>query len=104
MSIRTKDVLTERQAAQCFAAPASAPQRQYEALRACFHERLPSAEVTRRFGYAPGSCRVLCHPFRHAAGQRPSLLAVPRPGPNQAHARDLVRERAVALRKQYLSV
>jgi len=104
MNIRTKDGLTDRQAAQFFAAPDSAPQRQYEALRAFFLDCLPSAEVARRFGYSPGSFRVLCHQFRHAADQRNAFFAVRRPGPNQAPARDLVRERAVVLRKQYLSV
>jgi hypothetical protein len=104
MSIRTKDGLTDRQAGQFFAAPDSAPQRQYEALRAFFHERLSSAEAARRFGYSPGSFRVLCHQFRHDDTKRDTFFAVPRPGPNHAHARDLVRERVVALRKQYLSV
>jgi hypothetical protein len=104
MSIRTKDGLTDRQAGQFFAAPDSAPQRQYEALRAYFLEHLPSAEVARRFGYSPGSFRVLCHHFRHDAKKRAAFFAFARPGPNHAAARDLVRERAVALRKQYLSV
>ena len=104
MSIRTKDGLTDRQAAQFFAAPDLAPQRQYEALRAFFLDHLPSAEVARRFGYSPGSFRVLCHQFRHDADKRNAFFAVPRPGPNHAPARDLIRERAVALRKQYLSV
>jgi len=34
--------------------------RQYEALRAYFVDELPSKEVAERFGYAPGSFRVLC--------------------------------------------
>lgn len=104
MSIRTKDGLTEPQATQFFAAPDTAPQRQYEALRAYYVEHLPSAEVARRFAYSPGAFRVLCHQFRHDAAKRNAFFAVPRPGPNQAPARDLVRERAVALRKQYWSV
>jgi hypothetical protein len=104
MSIRTKDGLTDMEAAQFFAAPEVVPQRQYEALRAFFLEGLPSAEVARRFGYSPGSFRVLGHHFRHDADKRNAFFAVPRPGPNQAPVRDLVRERAVALRKHYLSV
>ena len=104
MSIRTKDGLTDSQATQFFAAPETAPQRQYEALRAYYVEHLPSAEVARRFAYSPGAFRVLCHQFRHDDDKRNAFFAVPRPGPNQAPARDLVRERAVALRKQYLSV
>src|SRR5260370_7263041 len=104
MNIRTKDGLTDREATQFFAAPESAPQRQYEALRAFFLERLSSADVALRFGYSPGSFRVLCHEFRHDADKRNAFFAVPRPGPNHAPVRDLVRERAVGLRKQYLSV
>ena len=38
--------------------------RQYEALRAYFVEGIPSREVAARFGYTPGSFRVLCHHFR----------------------------------------
>ena len=104
MTIRTKDVLTDLQAAQFFAAPELAPQRQYEALRAFYFEKLRSADVARRFGYSPGSFRVLCHQFRHDAGKRDAFFAAPRLGPNHAPVRELVRERAVALRKQYLSV
>jgi hypothetical protein len=104
MSIRTKDDLTDLEAARFFAAPESVPQRQYEALRAYFFEKLPSTEVAQRFGYSPGSFRVLCHEFRHHADKRNAFFAVPRPGPNQAPARDLIRERVVALRKRYLSV
>lgn len=104
MSIRTKDGLTDLQAAQFFAAPETAPQRQYEALRAYFVEQAASAEVARRFGYSAGSFRVLCHQFRNDPGKRDAFFAASRQGPQRAPARDLVRERAVALRKQYLSV
>ena len=37
---------------------------QYEALRAFFIEGLPSAEAATRFGYTPGSFRVLVHHFQ----------------------------------------
>jgi hypothetical protein len=104
MTISTKDGLTDRQAALFFAAPESAGQRQYEALRAFFVEQLPSAEVARRFAYSPGAFRVLCHQFRHDADKRQAFFAKARSGPDHAPVRDLVRERAVALRKQYLSV
>jgi len=104
MSIRTKDGLTDVEASRFFAAPESARQRQYEALRCFFLDQLPSAEVARRFGYSPGSFRVLCHQFRHHANLRTQFFATPRSGPNHAPARDQVRERVVALRKQYLSV
>jgi hypothetical protein len=104
MTISTKDGLTYRQAADFFAAPESPGQRQYEALRAFFVEQLPSAEVAQRFRYSPGAFRVLCHQFRHDADKRQAFFAKARSGPDHAPVRDLVRERAVALRKQYLSV
>lgn len=104
MSIRTKDGLTDLQAARFFTAPESTTHRQYEALRAYFVDKIASVEVARRFAYSPGAFRVLCHQFRHGAGLRATFFAARRPGPNQAPVRDLVRERAVELRKQYLSV
>ena len=44
--------------------PSNSTHRQYEALRAFFVEGLPSAEAAARFGYTPGSFRVLVHQFR----------------------------------------
>jgi hypothetical protein len=85
-----------------FAEPTASRQRQYEALRAFFHERLPSAEAARRFGYAPGAFRVLCHAFRH--GQLPELFAAPRPGPRAQPKKSRVHEQIVALRKRNYSV
>jgi hypothetical protein len=85
-----------------FAAPATARQRQYEALRAFYLDRLPSAKVARRFGYSPGAFRVLCHSFRH--GALPEFFAATQPGrreqPNKSRARDHI----VALRKRNYSV
>ena len=52
---------------QVFLEPTNATHRQYEALRAFFVDGLPGVEVARRFGYTPGSFRVLVHQFR----QRP---------------------------------
>jgi len=85
-----------------FAEPTAPRQRQYEALRAFFHERLPSAEVARRFGYSPGAFRVLCHAFRH--GQLPELFAAPHPGPRAQPKKSRVHEQIVALRKRNYSV
>ena len=64
-AISTKSVLTISRDSSFFLAPESHLQRQYEALRAFFVEQLPSVEAARRFGYTPGSFRVLCHQFRH---------------------------------------
>jgi len=47
-----------------FTHPAHAWQRRYEALRACFVERLPARVVADRFGYRPGYIRLLKHLFQ----------------------------------------
>src|ERR1700677_3442788 len=104
MNISAKNNLTLLQAAQFFDATESPLQRQYEALRLFFVEGDSSAEVAERFGYTPGSFRVLCHRFRHDRDFRNGFFQVTRPGPNHAPLRDRTRERVVALRKQYLSV
>jgi len=88
--------------AHFFLAPANATHRQYEALRAYFVEHWPSAEVATRFGYTPGSFRVLCHQFRQNP-QRPFFL-LPQKGPRVAPKRDRVRDQVIALRKQNLSI
>ena len=51
--------------ARRFLVPANSTQRQYEALRAFFVDGVPSAEAAARFGYTPGSFRVLVHQFRN---------------------------------------
>src|SRR5450759_1489088 len=48
-----------------FLEPSNSTHRQYEALRAFFVEGVPAAEAARRFGYTPGSFRVLVHQFRN---------------------------------------
>lgn len=88
--------------AKRFLEPVNAIHRQYEALRAYFVEGLPSHEAAVRFGYTPGSFRILCHQFRHdptAAFFLPS-----RKGPRPTPARDQIRDTIVTLRKQNLSI
>jgi transposase len=85
-----------------FAEPATARQRQYEALRAFFLEGVPSAEAARRFGYSPGAFRVLCHSFRHR--QLPDLFATGRTGPREQPRKSRVHDQVVALRKRNYSV
>ena len=104
MNTSTKNNLTDRQASQFFAAPETPQQRQYEALRTYFVDEDPSAEVAQRFGYTPGSFRVLCHRFRHDPDFRQGFFQILRTGPNHAPLRDRTRQLVVALRKQYLSV
>ena len=84
-----------------FLEPSNTAHRQYEALRAYFVEGIPSHEAARRFGYTPGSFRVLCHQFRRDPG-RPFFLAPSkgrRPG-----IQDARREQIIAWRKKNLSV
>lgn len=78
--------------------------RQYEALRAYFVDGMSSAEAARKFGYSPGSFRVLCHQFRHGKMQEESFFRQVRRGPSRAPVRDRFRERVVAMRKKNLSV
>jgi hypothetical protein len=85
-----------------FVEPSNATHRQYEALRAFFVERLPSAEVARRFGYTPGSFRVLVHQFRQHP--RRDFFLKPAKGPRSAPKTDPVRDRVIAQRKENLSI
>jgi hypothetical protein len=85
-----------------FLQPVNSTHRQYEALRAYFVEGLPSAEAAARFGYSPGSFRVLVHEFRQDP-QR-TFFRTPAKGPQTAPKRDRLRDRVVALRKQNLSI
>src|SRR5213592_155283 len=88
--------------ARFFLEPSNTTHRQYEALRAYFVEHLPSAEAARRFGYTPGSFRVLCHEFRRNP-RRPFFLS-PVKSPQAVPKKEPVRGTIVALRKQNLSI
>src|SRR5271157_6015521 len=87
-----------------FLAPEHPLQRQYEALKAFFVDRLPSREVAQRFGYSPGAFRVLTHQFRHDPDKRARFFPPIQHGRRFAPARDPVRELVVAMRKRNLSV
>jgi hypothetical protein len=84
-----------------FLEPKNALHRQYEALRAFFVEGLPSATAARRFGYTPGSFRVLCHALRRHPDR--DFFRAPQRAP-AGPPRDRVRDTIVALRKQNLSI
>ena len=85
-----------------FEKPATPRQRQYEALRAFFVEKLTSAEAARRFGYSPGAFRVLCHVFRH--GELAEFFATTRTGPREQPKKSRAHQQIVALRKRNYSV
>lgn len=98
--IRTPDQITSD--ARFFLEPSHPRQRQYEALRAYTVERLPSAEAARRFGYQPGSFRILCWRFRKHM-DRKFFRDVSR-GPKSQPRKDAARQRIITLRKRNLSV
>ncbi len=85
-----------------FLEPQSTIHRQYEALRAYFVDKVASAEAARRFGYTPGSFRVLVHQFRQ--NPRRAFFAATPKGPTHAPNKDKVRQQVIDLRKQNLSI
>jgi transposase len=85
-----------------FAEPATARQRQYEALRAFYLDGLPSSEVARQFGYSAGAFRVLCHDFRRHT--LPDFFAATRPGRREQPKKGRALDQIIALRKRNYSV
>src|SRR5512135_1759064 len=89
--------------AEWFTSPQQVNQRRYEALRAYFTEGLTYAAAGARFGYTRWAMINLVR--EHRAGKL-ELFAPPRkpgPAPGTAPARDRVRGRVIALRRQGLS-
>ena len=85
-----------------FLLPSNPTHRQYEALRTFFVDRAPSAEAAERFGYTPGSFRVLCHEFRKNPQREfflPQTKKAKLPPP-----RERLRQKIINLRKQNSSV
>ena len=86
-----------------FTSPQQVNQRRYEALRAYFVDGLPYAEAGARFGYTRWAMINLVR--EHRAGNLELFTPPRRPGPapGTAPARDRVRGRVIALRRQGLS-
>ena len=99
MDDNSKDRIT---LARRFLEPSNIAHRQYEALRAFFVDGVPSAEAATRFGYTPGSFRVLVHQFRN--DPRCKLFPPPSRAEKPPSKRARLHEQVVALRKQNLSV
>src|SRR5436305_324959 len=99
MDFNSRDRLT---LARRFLQPSNSAHRQYEALRAFFVDQIPSAEAAARFGYTPGSFRVLVHQFRNRP-ERDFFIPTEREGRPPSKQKRLW-EKVVALRKQNLSV
>jgi hypothetical protein len=99
MAYKSKETLT---IARHFLQPTNATHRQYEALRAYFVDRLSSVEAARRFGYTPGSFRLLVHRFRQDPRREFFLPSARESRPHGKQNR--LREEVVALRKHNLSI
>ena len=99
MDDNSRDRLT---LARRFVEPSNSTHRQYEALRAFFVDRLPSAKAAGRFGYTPASFRVLVHQFR-TQPDRDFFLTTPQAGRPPGRQKR-IRDQVIALRKQNLSV
>ena len=89
--------------------PTGAIHRQYEALRAFFVEKLRSQQAASKFGYTPGSFRVLCHQFRqnpHRPFFLPDRDAARRmhTPPKEPTKTSRLQQKVVALRKQNFSI
>jgi hypothetical protein len=104
VTITHRNEITHSPEARFFSVPEKPLHRQYEALRAFFLDGQPSHEVAWRFGYTPGSFRVLCHQFRHDPEKRDGFFQDIQRGPQNAPVRDSVRDLAIAMRKKNLSV
>lgn len=85
-----------------FLEPSNSTHRQYEALRAYFLDHNPSAQTATRFGYSPGSFRVLCHQFRKNPHRQ--FFLPPQKEHRRSRKKESLREKVVALRKQNLSI
>src|SRR6201997_2464817 len=82
--------------------PATARQRQYEALRAFFMDQIGSAEAARRFGYSPGAFRVMCHAFRR--GELSEFFIPAHSRAREQPRKSRAHEQIIALRKRNYSV
>ena len=85
-----------------FLEPSNSTHRQYEALRAYFVDGLSSKEAAARFGYSPGTFRVLCHQLRQNPHRQ--FFLPPQKGPRIAPKKENLREKVIALRKHNLSI
>jgi hypothetical protein len=93
---QSANLIPARPGGEFFAAPATAAQRRYEALRCYLLDGLPAAEAGARFGYTAGSVLSMARDLR--AGTGTDFFAVTRPGPRTAPAKQAARGRILELR------
>ena len=94
---------TQHDEAAAFTGPGQVNHRRYEALRAFFVEGLSYAEAGERFGYTRWAMINLVRDWRSG---KLTLFAPPRkpgPAPGTAPAKERVRARVIALRREGLS-
>jgi IS30 family transposase len=88
-----------------FLRPALPMQRQYEALRAFYVDRVPAREVARRFGYTTNGFHSLRRDFAKDRSMRKFFIVRARRPPNRRPGKMArLRERVVELRKNFWSV
>src|SRR5438876_2493082 len=89
--------------AEFFTSPQQVNHRRYEALRSFFAEGATHAEAAERFGYTRATMVALVRDYR--AGKLDLFAPARKPGPppGTAPAKDRVRGRVIALRRQGLS-
>jgi hypothetical protein len=94
---------TQPSGAGFFTAPEQVNHRRYEALRAFFVEGLTHAEAAERFGYTRWAMVDLVRDYRAGKLELFAPARKPGPQPGVAPAKDRVRGRVIALRRQGLS-
>jgi hypothetical protein len=99
MDDNSRDRLT---LARQFLEPSNSTHRHYEALRAYFVDGLPATQAAARFGYTPGSLRILVHQFRHHP--RREFFLQPARDARPLSKQKRLRGQVVSLRKLNLSV
>lgn len=88
-----------------FSHPSCARQRQYEALKAFYHERLSAAEAAARFGFSVSYFKKLRVEFVRSLRQGLNPFFVePKTGPKQRRSSDELVEQIIALRKRNYAI
>ena len=83
-----------------FKHPATAGQKQYEALRGYFIDHIPGKEICRRFGYTYSAFNSLKQRFKAGGVQ---FFVTPPPGPKGPRLPAELREQIIDYRKKQLS-
>src|SRR5215470_6028997 len=95
---------TQGREVEFFTAPQQVNHRRYEALRAFFIDGLSHAQAGQRFGYTRSAMVSLVRDYRAGKLDLFAPARKPGPAPGTAPARERVRGRVIALRRQGLSV